>query len=186
MMFGLVLGMGSVTGTRGERALRDATASEPTYDHVGSTLVSGAPGPRARRREHQVADDFDAAVERMRSWAAQRSVGGRVHPPAPPEEGATALVVLGLPPGPWLAAPVRIVQVIDEPDRAGFAYGTLPGHPERGEESFVVERRPDGTVWSVVTVEAVPGPLVARVVGPLVQLVSTIALGRYTRAIAGR
>jgi uncharacterized protein (UPF0548 family) len=184
-MLGLVLGIGSITGSRGRRALGDAARSEPTYDHVGSTLASGAPGPRARRRERLVVDDFDAAVERMRSWAAQRSVGGRVHPPDPPEHGATAIVVLGLPPGPWLAAPVRIVEVVDEPDRAGFAYGTLPGHPEAGEESFVVERRPDGTVWSVVTVEAVPGPLIARLVGPLVQLASTIALGRYARAIAG-
>lgn len=185
-MLGLVLGVGSITGARGRRALHDAVASQPTYDHVGSTLPGRSLGRRARRREQQVADDFDAAVERMRSWAAQRSVGGRVHPSAPPEEGATALVVLGLAPGPWLAAPVRIVEVIDEPDRAGFAYGTLPGHPERGEESFVVERRADGTVWSVVTVDAVPGPLVARLVGPLVQLVSTFALGRYARAIAGR
>jgi uncharacterized protein (UPF0548 family) len=185
-MLGLVLAVGSVTGARGGRALRDAAASATTYDHVGSTLPGRPLRPAARRREHQVVDDFDSAVERMRSWAAQRSVGGRVHPPAPPEEGATALVVLGLPPGPWLAAPVRIIGVIDESDRAGFAYGTLPGHPERGEESFVVEWRADGTVWAVVTVDAVPGPLVARLVGPLVQLVSTIALGRYARAIAGR
>ena len=27
-------------------------------------------------------------------------------------------------------APCRVVYVVDEPDRRGFAYGTLPGHPE--------------------------------------------------------
>jgi uncharacterized protein (UPF0548 family) len=41
-----------------------------------------------------------------------------------------------------LRAPCRIVYVIDEPDRRGFAYGTLPGHPERGEEAFIISRRP--------------------------------------------
>jgi uncharacterized protein (UPF0548 family) len=30
-------------------------------------------------------------------------------------------------------APVRVVYVVDEPTRRGFAYGTLPGHPESGE-----------------------------------------------------
>lgn len=30
---------------------------------------------------------------------------------------------------------------IDEPDRQGFAYGTLPGHPESGIEQFTLTRR---------------------------------------------
>jgi uncharacterized protein (UPF0548 family) len=30
--------------------------------------------------------------------------------------------------------PCRVVYVVDEPRRAGFAYGTLPGHPEIGGE----------------------------------------------------
>src|SRR5262245_25423752 len=33
-----------------------------------------------------------------------------------------------------LRVPCRVVWVADEPRRAGFGYGTLPGHPERGEE----------------------------------------------------
>ncbi len=36
-------------------------------------------------------------------------------------------------------APCRVVEVIDEPRRRGFAYGTLPGHPLVGEEQFTVE-----------------------------------------------
>lgn len=46
-------------------------------------------------------------------------------------------------------APVRVVFTIDEPDRVGFAYGTLPRHPASGEELFVVEHREDDTVWMV-------------------------------------
>ena len=41
----------------------------------------------------------------------------------------------------------RIVYVIEEPRRFGFAYGTLPGHVERGEERFCVEWQGDDTVW---------------------------------------
>ena len=39
-------------------------------------------------------------------------------------------------------APCRVVYVVDEPDRRGFAYGTLPGHAESGEELFLVRYDP--------------------------------------------
>lgn len=41
--------------------------------------------------------------------------------------------------GLWFRNAARIVYVVDEPFRLGFAYGTLPGHVERGEELFQVE-----------------------------------------------
>jgi len=34
--------------------------------------------------------------------------------------------------GVWFLNAARIVYVIDEPRRFSFAYGTLPGHAERG------------------------------------------------------
>ena len=40
--------------------------------------------------------------------------------------------------------PCRIVWVVDEPDAFGFGYGTLRGHPDEGEESFVVRGGPGG------------------------------------------
>ncbi|QTX04874.1 DUF1990 family protein [Agromyces archimandritae] len=45
--------------------------------------------------------------------------------------------------------PVLVVYVVDEPDRVGYAYGTMAG-PERGEESFVLEHREDDTVWLTI------------------------------------
>ena len=49
--------------------------------------------------------------------------------------------------GPWkVREPIEVVAVVDEPDRQGFAYGTLTGHPLRGEEAFIVERLPDGSL----------------------------------------
>ncbi len=45
--------------------------------------------------------------------------------------------------------PIEVVSVVDEPDRQGFAYGTLTGHPLRGEEAFIVERLADGSVWLI-------------------------------------
>ena len=46
-------------------------------------------------------------------------------------------------------APCRIVWVVDEPDAFGFGYGTLQGHPEEGEESFVVRGGPGGARFEV-------------------------------------
>jgi uncharacterized protein (UPF0548 family) len=43
--------------------------------------------------------------------------------------------------------PVRVVAVVDRPQRCGFAYGTLEGHPVSGEEAFIVHRTPDGAIW---------------------------------------
>ena len=66
----------------------------------------------------------------------------------------TAMVAAGdsvwlrIPAGPFsVKAPARVVYVINEKKRKGFAYGTLAGHPESGEESFVVELADDGSVW---------------------------------------
>ncbi len=50
-----------------------------------------------------------------------------------------------------IRAPCRVVWTTEERRRAGWAYGTLPGHPESGEEAFVVDRTGDGTVWLTVT-----------------------------------
>ena len=63
--------------------------------------------------------------------------------------GMTA--VLRVPVGPFhVHAPVRVVYVIEEEHRVGYGYGTMHGHPLCGEESFVVERRDDDSVWLTV------------------------------------
>ena len=44
--------------------------------------------------------------------------------------------------GLWWLNACRIVYVVDEPGPIrtfGFAYGTLPGHVEKGEERFLIE-----------------------------------------------
>ena len=49
--------------------------------------------------------------------------------------------------GLWSLNAARIVYVVDEPRRFGFAYGTLPGHVESGEERFLLEWADDDSVW---------------------------------------
>lgn len=65
------------------------------------------------------------------------------------------------------AIPVLVVYVIDEPDRIGFAYGTAGDAPEAGEESFILERRDDDTVWLTVRSVLEPAGGVRRLAAPL-------------------
>lgn len=60
--------------------------------------------------------------------------------------GPGTVVVLSAGAGPAaISAPCRVVYLVAEPARPGFAYGTLPRHPERAEEVFLIELQPDVT-----------------------------------------
>lgn len=63
----------------------------------------------------------------------------------------------------------RIVYVIDEPRKYGFAYGTLPDHVEAGEERFVVEWLEDGRVWYDVFAFSRARHVLARIANPAVR-----------------
>ncbi|WP_166983724.1 DUF1990 family protein [Paramicrobacterium fandaimingii] len=45
---------------------------------------------------------------------------------------------------------VRVVYVIEDPQRVAFAFGTVSGHAISGEESFAIEHRDDDSVWFTV------------------------------------
>ncbi|MEU8900925.1 DUF1990 domain-containing protein [Nocardia sp. NPDC048505] len=91
----------------------------------------------------------------------------------------TITVLLGV--GPiGITAPCRVVYVLDEPNRRGFAYGTLPGHPESGEELFAVEYDPtDDTVYGVVIAFSQPATWYTRLGGPVVRIIQRLVAGRY-------
>lgn len=162
-----------------------ARASALTYDHIGSTLDDASQRPAHQQSLVLGAGPacFAAAVDGLRAWACHDGIRASVHPPdAPLVVDSTLLVVL--PAGPFaIVVPDRVVAVIDEPDRFGFAYGTLEGHQERGEESFLVERRADDAVVATITVDACAATLAARLVAPAVRLFQHVAVQRYLRGL---
>lgn len=94
----------------------------------------------------------------------------------------TVLVLLAS--GPLqIIAPCRIVYVIDEPERFGLAYGTLPGHPECGEEAFVLGREATGTVF-YITAFSRPAVLLTRVGAPIARRLQLRFTDRYLEALA--
>lgn len=96
--------------------------------------------------------------------------------------GMTA--VLRVPVGPFRKrAAVRVVYVVDEPDRVGFAYGTLHGHPESGEEAFIVEHRDDDSVWFVLRSFSRASNGLYRLGSPMLRAQQRRYTKRYLRAL---
>jgi uncharacterized protein (UPF0548 family) len=122
-------------------------------------------------------------VEGLQSWQAHRLAYVRVVPDDTEiRAGATVIVMLG---PSWLAvaAPCRIVTVVSEPSRWGFAYGSLPGHPEQGEEAFVTSIAQDGTVAFDVTAFSRPADALLRLSGPLGRALQRGGSRGYLRAL---
>lgn len=128
-----------------------------TFDFLpGTVLTDEEPrGYRTLRRQAVIgtADRFDGAAEEVLDWQVQRRSGiaalsdsGDDAPRASEGlEGVVRVPVLGR----TVSAPFRVTRVLREPDRVGFAYGTLPGHPEVGEEAFLVRRVGTETVFEL-------------------------------------
>ncbi len=94
---------------------------------------------------------FLAATDALRRWQHFELGWLQAWPTATPLEVGSAIAVIARVFGiSWLNA-CRIVYVVDEDGpvrRFGFAYGTLPGHAECGEERFLVEwDRTSNQVW---------------------------------------
>ncbi|MGK5533372.1 DUF1990 family protein [Streptomyces sp. URMC 129] len=162
-----------------------------TYPAVGATRDAGAgatppPGFHALRERTRVGTGpaaLAAAGRALLEWRMHRAVGMTVEADADRAAPGVAVTV-GMGAGPLrLRAPCRVVWVVDEPDRVGFAYGTLPGHPEAGEEAFVVERLPDDTVWLTVTAFSRGAAWYARAAGPVGRAAQRAVARRYGRAL---
>jgi uncharacterized protein (UPF0548 family) len=158
-----------------------------TYGEVGAT--AGPVLPRGYRHDRvstelgRGTEIWAKAQDALRTWQAHRRAGASIYPAAAPlAAGAEfiATVRLGL---LVVVAPCRVVYITDEPGRSGFAYGTLPGHPERGEEAFHVTKHDDGTVRFEIVAFSRPATAMARLGGPLSRLVQTRTTRRYLEGV---
>jgi uncharacterized protein (UPF0548 family) len=171
-----------------ERLLVEASRAEPTYSEVGATKGGRLPGgyrhdgyERSLGRGEGV---FERAAAAVRAWRAQVGAGVEVFPRgarAGDEDTVLLLVrVLGL----WATLPCRVLYVEEDPERFAFAYGTLPGHPERGEVRFAVERDAAGDVaFRIVSFSRTVDPL-ARLALPVTRRIQKRVTGRYLDAVA--
>ncbi|MEW2412942.1 DUF1990 domain-containing protein [Streptomyces sp. NPDC046866] len=171
--------------------LLNAERATFNYPEQGATarlpLPAGYNHLRHRTRIGSGRAVFEAAGAAVTTLRAHRAAGMRVrcsHGAVRP--GSRVAVGIGF--GPLrIDAPCRVVWTAYEPTRTGFAYGTVSGHPECGEESFLVHRDPDGTVWFEVTAFSRPARWYTRLAGPVVPFLQrcyAAHLGRTLRRLA--
>lgn len=154
-----------------------------TYPEVGATAGPPPPGYHHLGFATQVGvgqKRFDEAADSVLHWGMQRGAGLRVNASSEVVEvGAVVLVGLG-----FLKAPCRVIYVIDEPQVRGFAYGTLPGHPESGEERFVVRHDlVTAAVFAEVSSFSRPVTWWAKAAGPLTKVGQRVIAKRYLHGV---
>ncbi|MDX1875242.1 DUF1990 domain-containing protein [Mycolicibacterium sp. 120266] len=154
-----------------------------TYSEIGATK---GPLPAGYHHVHAAAPigtgraRFESAGDAVLRWGMQRGAGVLVRA-ANDTATVGAEVTVGF--GP-LRAPCRVVYVVAEENRRGFAYGTLPGHPESGEELFTVRYDPsDGTVYAEVIVFSRHATWWSRLGGPITAVAQRIITKRYLTAV---
>lgn len=154
-----------------------------TYEQVGATagdMPAGYRHLRAGKRIGTGRERFERAAAAVMRYGMLRGAGLAVAAGSEVAEPGTD--VLGRL-GPF-AAPCRVVYVIDEPNRRGFAYGSLPGHAVRGEELFAVRYDPaDESVYAEVAAFSRPATWWSRLGTPVLRLVQTMITRRYLDAV---
>jgi len=157
-----------------------------TYAAVGATRGELPSGYHHDRRSVTLGPDegdrFERASRALARWGPQRGAGLRVYPADPVAEGLTFALVIRLPVAGVMTAAGRVVYVTDTPTEFGFAYGTLPGHPEEGEEAFVVARA-DGEVRFGIVAFSRPRHVLARLGAPVTRRIQVQVTDRYLEAM---
>jgi uncharacterized protein (UPF0548 family) len=158
--------------------------SEPfTYPEVGATRGETLPaGYRHADVDVLIGhgpECFERAAEGLLTWRMHRAAGFRVTATA--DRAAAGVQITSR--LPLVRVPCRVVYVIDDDGERGFGYGTLPGHPVRGEESFVIRLTGAGEVRFRIRSFSRPATLPARLATPATHLAQRLFTTRYTRAL---
>ena len=146
-----------------------------SYAEVGAsqkTIPAGYPVNHHRIQLGSGADVYELAKDALQNWTMYQTGWTRLYPPKVPiAVGAVVCVVVNHH-FCWSLNPCRIIYVTEEAgavERYGFAFGTLPGHSEEGEERFTVEwRRDDDSVWYELLAFARPHHILAKIGSPFV------------------
>jgi uncharacterized protein (UPF0548 family) len=145
----------------GETAFQDARGAIKTWQMFPREVASIC---WADRRQHAPREEIHHAEPTRKAGTPAYGV--------PRESLLAAVVYWAAPVRLWMVFPTRVVYVLTSAihrdgrqiEQYGFGYGTLPDHPERGEERFLVEwDRRDDSVWYDLTAFSRPGHWLARV-----------------------
>lgn len=144
---------------------------------------------RTRSRVHESTtsighgdDLWERAAHDVLRWAVKTRSGFTVEGTGAVRAGERVTVtacVLGF----TVREPVEVGEVVEAPDRAGFSYRTLPGHPVSGDEVFLVHRRGEEVFLTIRSLTA-PAPRgLWRCLYPALLVAQRVVRRRYRRAL---
>lgn len=158
------------------RFLAEQTKLPFSYSAVGATAETAPAGyavDHARIKLGEGESVFQSAIVALRRWEQFRLGWVEAWSPATPIRTGENVAVMGRGIGLWWLNACRIVYVVDESGpihKSGFAYGTLPGHVESGEERFLIEwNQDDNSVWYDILAFSRPNHILAWLGYPYVR-----------------
>lgn len=125
---------------------------------------------------------WERAARDVLRWRVKTASGFTVDSAGPVSQGDRVVVtarLLNL----AVIEPVEVVGVVEERDRVGFAYRTLPGHPVSGEEAFIVHRSGEEVHLTVRSLTRAAPQQPWRALYPLLLIAQRIARRRYLKSL---
>ncbi len=147
-----------------------------TYAAVGATAKTPPAGfvvDRTRIRLGEGEAVFRLAIAALQRWEQFQLGWVEAWSPDTPIKSGEVVAIMGRAIGMWWLNSCRIIYVVDESGpicKFGFAYGTLPGHVESGEELFLIEwDQNTNSVWYDIVAFSKPNHFLTRLGYPLVR-----------------
>lgn len=151
--------------------LREWPPSDNGYRRSENSVVVG--------RGDQV---WERAARDVLRWRVKTASGFAVDGAGPVSKGDRVVVTARLL-NVTVIEPVEVVSVVEERDRVGFAYRTLPGHPVSGEEAFIVHRSGEEVHLTVRSLTRAAPQQPWRALYPLLLIAQRIARRRYLKSL---
>lgn len=154
------------------RCVRAEASEQLTYPEVGATLESPPKGYTFDEKQTVLGageETFQMASERLFEWRHFQTDWTEIYPPKAAVYTGQTVAVIAHVWGIWTVHTARIITVIQEPRLHGFIYGTLPGHGESGEESFLIEWDDDDSVRYKVSAFFRPADWRVRLLWPMLR-----------------
>ena len=145
-----------------------------TYPEVGTTATG-------EKFAHYDNDDnyiilgkgakvWEKAKVALRNWQQFPLPWTKIYPNTRELKEGEVVVVMFRLMGIWWRNSAKIVYTFNESNRFGFAYGTLPGHIEMGEEVFWIERNKEEVVSYHIKAFSTPRFWLAKIAYPIARM----------------
>ncbi|WP_291279028.1 DUF1990 family protein [Galactobacter sp.] len=147
---------------------------------LAPTWAPSAHGYRVFQRREPIGTGlaWDEAARRLLTWGVKTASGFRVDSSDPVRSGDRQSVRAWV-----IREPVEVTEVVEEPDRVAFSYRTLPGHPVRGEEAFILTREDGVAALTIRSLTAPSKSMPWRLAFPVLRVVQRLVRRRYFRAL---